>query len=451
MAGTVTRKIVSLDSLLNDTDNARHEPTTGQQEIYEIMLSQYGSKIYALAKSIAEHGLSKIDSILVTPSMEKKGKYIVMEGNRRIVAAKLLNNPAYANGTKWEKKFELLAEKYEGNIPQRIEVVVETDEQEALRLIEIRHDGEQQGAGLIPWNPQQKARADIRKSGKAKRYHESVELLDYAIKHSLLGEKTSEKLLDKKFPITTLERMLKDKYLRKQIGINHTNSGWELTKKPTESHKGISRILKDLAGGLSVSKVKNKDLIKDYLSKLGKDLPDPKSELTTPIPTKTLTNTAAIKKKRAIVDPRKRKFLIDEPIPVSDKNTVKIYIELRDHLNLTSTPNAAACLLRVLVDQSLDHFIKAKHIQVTGNQRDNRFSLKDRMKAVGEYLKAQQILDRPQSKAILEACNKNSGIVDPDNLQLRLHSQYNLSTQSDLTHMWDSVYGILLKAIWQNI
>jgi hypothetical protein len=385
-------------------------------------------------------------------SKKSPNKFLVMEGNRRVFALKLLNNSALANGTQWENKFSKLSEKYKKTTIKKIDVIIENNEEEVLRLIELRHNGKQNGAGLSSWNPQQATRAEIRRSGTARRYAESIELIDYAIRQKLLGEDTENKLKNKKFPLTTLERISKDKYVCQQIGIEYSeHNGWQLTKLPVEAHKGITRILSDLAKGLSVSVVKSKELRKLYVDNMGKDLPDSKSKLQTPLPVSAVVKQSDVLKKRAIKDPRKRKNLIDESIPVSEKNIIKIYMELRNHIDLTSTPNAAACLLRVFTDQSLDYFIKIKKIMVTGNtQAGGRHSMKDRMKATGKYLADNHLLDKKQAKAISEACNKNSGIVDPDNLHLRLHSQHHLSTQSDLTHMWDSVYGALLMAIWQN-
>src|SRR5712664_4025810 len=88
-----TRAIAHVD-LLIDAENPRlAQPSTGQREAQKEMASRQGKKLLALAKDILENGLNPSDLPIVTPLNDDLGRYTVLEGNRRLVALKALENP----------------------------------------------------------------------------------------------------------------------------------------------------------------------------------------------------------------------------------------------------------------------------------------------------------------------------------------------------------------------
>jgi hypothetical protein len=58
------------------------------------ILNEQKVRLINLAESIAAKGFSPMDRCLVLRSNIRAGKFIVLEGNRRLLAAKLLKNPA---------------------------------------------------------------------------------------------------------------------------------------------------------------------------------------------------------------------------------------------------------------------------------------------------------------------------------------------------------------------
>lgn len=85
---------VSLDNLVFDTENPRFvtgdsfsssEDATIITKLHEI------SDLNELIFSISSNGYLDVEPLIVMPS--KNGKYIVLEGNRRLATLKLLNNP----------------------------------------------------------------------------------------------------------------------------------------------------------------------------------------------------------------------------------------------------------------------------------------------------------------------------------------------------------------------
>lgn len=72
-----------------DSKNPRHEPISDREKIIEHLVRT--EKIKALAKDISEKGISPLD--LPAIIKDGKGNFVVVEGNRRICALTLLNDP----------------------------------------------------------------------------------------------------------------------------------------------------------------------------------------------------------------------------------------------------------------------------------------------------------------------------------------------------------------------
>lgn len=86
-------KILKLNDLQVNTENYRYEPVASQKEAIDTMVSDQGEKLFKLAEHIIINGLNPNDRIQVVASSVHKAKFNVVEGNRRTVAVKLLNNP----------------------------------------------------------------------------------------------------------------------------------------------------------------------------------------------------------------------------------------------------------------------------------------------------------------------------------------------------------------------
>jgi hypothetical protein len=443
---------VEVSKLINDFENARHPVQSSEREVIDWMLKELGKEIFNLAEDIAIHDLSPIDKVLVMP--KTKSTFVVMEGNRRVLAAKLLNNPSLADGTKWATKFEALRRNYRNKIPKSISVVCTTDKAEALRLIKIRHHGKDQGRGVLSWNPQQAARAQRRQNGQSARYEESLQIIDYAIEHNLLGSE-SETLKDRKFPITTLERLLKDPAVCNALGISHKPTGWEFEIRPEESHKGISRVLRDLLKkDKTVSDVKNKQLRETYISSLGDDLPSQKATLESPLPLDSVPKDIKKLTKKAIriKDPSKRAKLIDEPINVADKKILRTFIELRE-IDIVNFPKATMALIRVFFEQSVDAYLTKHNLPLKKSSGD-RLELRQRFKSALEHLCRTSSFEKALGTKLTGIANANAGqagAADIDNLHLHLHSTYHFGSSSEVVDIWDSTYGPFLKELWSKM
>src|SRR5690606_8653546 len=127
-------KIIKLVNLQVNTENYRFEPVASQKEAINLMINSLGPKIYTLAEHIVDNGLNPNDRIQVVLSSHDSTKYNVVEGNRRTVALKLINNPDILDSKSHlnlKKKFQKLKDKAGKNLITEVECTVYDNPSEA--------------------------------------------------------------------------------------------------------------------------------------------------------------------------------------------------------------------------------------------------------------------------------------------------------------------------------
>jgi hypothetical protein len=140
-------KTIQIGELRLDTANPRHEPVSSQREAIQALIATERQKLVVLADDIKEHGLSPVDRLLVV----KQGRsYTVVEGNRRLAAVKLLDNPSLADHTAIETQIKRVAR--DANVPTSADCSIVASREEAEHWMILRHRGEADGAGVVRWN-----------------------------------------------------------------------------------------------------------------------------------------------------------------------------------------------------------------------------------------------------------------------------------------------------------
>ncbi len=140
--------------------NPRYEPAETEAKAIEYMCNKESK--YPLARDIAKHGLNPLGRFALLPtdkwtSDKANATYYAAEGNRRICAIKLLNDPDLALAS-LRKGFEKLAQEW---TPVRSVSGVVFDTLEDVRVwLDRIHAGLQGAAGRNKWNAEQNARFD---------------------------------------------------------------------------------------------------------------------------------------------------------------------------------------------------------------------------------------------------------------------------------------------------
>ena len=108
-----------------------------------------------------DFGINPSDLTIVIPSKDNKGKFIILEGNRRLAAIQLLSDPTLASmgyDTKHVNLLKMQGERYKKSPINKLLCVVFNQRDEAYHWIELRHTGENQGRGVVSWGAKEKAR-----------------------------------------------------------------------------------------------------------------------------------------------------------------------------------------------------------------------------------------------------------------------------------------------------
>jgi hypothetical protein len=274
---------IPLTQLDLDPDNSRYPwDLESQREIVEWMTGgskNIGDKIMALAKDIAVHGLNPSERVMIIPEGKSNKKYIVLEGNRRVTALKLLNNPDAAP-EQWKTKYSKLVSGTGYKAIKKIPCVIIDDEEVAFHFMEVKHLGELGGVGVVDWGAEEKARHQKRQNKKS-REHKALTLLDHVRGSDLYNQKTKDNA-GPGFPISTLDRLLDDKDFRESIGLTlDDEGGLAFALDPKEVKKAVAKIINDFGSGdKKVGKVINKKERQTYRDEFtGKDTPNTRKEL----------------------------------------------------------------------------------------------------------------------------------------------------------------------------
>lgn len=145
-------KEISPSKLLLDNKNPRLPEGISEEDqpkLIEFVANEYDS--IAIARSIAYHGFFLSEPLIGIET--NKEEYIIVEGNRRLAALKLLEDDRLraeldlTDDDEWDD----LAEKAE--LPETIPVIIVSDRRSVAPIIGYRHI-----LGIEPWDPWAKAR-----------------------------------------------------------------------------------------------------------------------------------------------------------------------------------------------------------------------------------------------------------------------------------------------------
>ncbi|HEX3918462.1 MAG TPA: hypothetical protein VHW60_14090 [Caulobacteraceae bacterium] len=202
-----------LSELRLDQVNYRTGPRDSQRDAIRAIIDDQKGKLVALARDLLDVGPSPGEPIWVTRDTTTTGMYVVLEGNRRVAALKLMETPSLADGTEVEKAFGILATEFQAKPIRELEARVFGSRDDALPWQRRRHMTSASGVGLQGWKPLAKARANRDLGAKALRALAVVELLEEDTEEwSTIAEE-----LDSKW--STVDRVLNSSSLPTLLGV----------------------------------------------------------------------------------------------------------------------------------------------------------------------------------------------------------------------------------------
>lgn len=143
---------LQLEFLHLDSQNPRlPEELQGSEEqvLLEHIAETYDPLV--VAESLSVHGYFPSEPIIVIRDESREGHYIVVEGNRRVVALRLLAEPSLAESLDDHTAWKELSDKTD--VPTKIPAVIAPHRAAVAPIIGYRHI-----SGIEPWEPYAKAR-----------------------------------------------------------------------------------------------------------------------------------------------------------------------------------------------------------------------------------------------------------------------------------------------------
>jgi hypothetical protein len=438
--------------LILDPGNARlGEEQPSQQAVYQALSEQQGARLVELAADVVESGLDPTALPAVVATADRRRKYKVIEGNRRILAVKALDNPsivAVGLSPRDHTKLTALARRYADDPIAEISCVLFDSEEEAYHWVELRHTGANDGAGLVEWNSNEQDRFKAR-HGKGGQRRPAGQILDFL-------EQVDGPPTGKKSVMTTIQRIINTKEIREALGIE-TKGGVVVSHYPSEQVlKGLRRMVGDLTSEtIKVKDVYDAEDRKKYIAGFGpSDLPDPATRLPDPRPLSELdapSSSGARPKKKAT---RRRKPPVTRtsivpstcainPAPPRINN---IFNELTA-LDADTFPNAGAVLLRVFLELSVDHEITTNGLMTEEQRRKD--SLSKRLKVVaGEMRRNGRIEPQLEAAIIKVADSQHTLAASTVTFNQYVHNKFVFPKPSEVRTAWDELQPFLEK-VWE--
>lgn len=479
-----TIKAIPLNLIKLDQENVRFggDIAQNQREAIDLMMAdpEDAKKILKLADHIAEHGLDPTELQLVTP--EKDGYYVVLEGNRRLTALKLLQKPDLCPEEKLVKGFFAAHQKLNGNLPTEVECSIVPTRAAGDMWIELKHTGQNAGVGRVNWD------SDIRDERRARQT--GIESIGRQIRNLVKDNETvfSPHTVRDIFaiPVTTLTRLFSSMPAQKAFQIKIENK--ELT--PILPLKYIAPAIEFAINmfeneGYNVNDIRNDDDRKRFVGHIPPELDPIKLAAIDTNAKKENDETKNIQahadkldsetipdggeshidmpkdlphenhKTRAKPSSRSRKFLIPWSLNISNSRINEIYRELRKSLEVDKCPNATAITFRVFLEVSCDSFSKRQEQENTPITREDNAKplteldkLSVKIKAVAVHLEKQGLISVSQSKTICKRATSKDTVGSVDHFNQFIHGTDSPPIPSELKDIAEE-YRPMLEAIWR--
>lgn len=470
------RQIRITDLLLNPS-NPRFNPVQHQKETILSMIEDQQGKLVALAEHILENGLNPTDIILVCPN---QNQWLVLEGNRRVTALKLVNEPDLVPTQfgKLKRDFQKLNAILDNSILENIPCVVIEDRATANEWIRLKHTGENDGAGTVRWDGQQTSRFSYQVSGAT---DSRIIFFDYLKELDAIPLSYKERFSYIKK--TNFDRLMGDPDVRALIGVESAGGKFSLINGVNAY---LLEILYDLAfTDLSVGQIYRKEDRKGYLTDIiqrvatkqsgqhNEHYPsldtaekvqrgETKGVLTDYLHDKQVAPTShtgqpstnGASAKQPTVTPKQdvgksypinRKTIVpsQHKLTVTHGRIAKIFNELKS-LDIETYPNAGAVLFRVFIELSADCYISKNSIKNV----DINSSLSKKIEAVADDIESKKLLTKYELRAARQMATSNTQNSSVKTFHSYVHNKDVTPSSTDLKSAWDDLWTFI-QGMWR--
>ncbi len=386
-------KKLSVTSLLLDQQNPRLPQSggaLGQRQIIDELVTH--DSVYELAKDITTQGFFPTEILL---GVKDSDQVIVIEGNRRLAALKLLINPELAPQPYLEK-FRRLSEKITSTVIAKVNVSIAPSRDAATPILLSRHTALQ----IQSWKRPMQARFyrqllergltadDLVQSygvtvGQIQDWVRADAVYRLACSLDFPDQVKSKVQNNREFPLSTLERLVESQPVREFLMLKpDPKEVLVSTAKPEAFLKAFRKIVEDVATAKVDSRLANDAADIDAYVKSLRDLkPVPRAHGKFSVRDHlSQTEKPPLVITAKITGPKRPTFS-PSALPKglkcfsSDSRINDVFDELKK-LHLDKNPNASAVLLRVLLEFSVSHYLDTnghtKELIERARKKDNK-------------------------------------------------------------------------------
>lgn len=377
MTGFWPTKPHAVAGLLLDKKNprlGREITATAPREIIQYLFEH--DKAMEVAESIATRGFFPNEPLL---AVRENSKLIVVEGNRRLAALKVLREPGLLEGSK-QRQAERLSRRIAAQNIAKVPVTIAPNRRATDRLIAGRHIG----SPVLAWEAENRASfilekleegydneeledelgfsvADIQKARQTRAIADMARSLELPVEIKAKLDNPRAKVF------TTLARVFDSSVGRESLKVEpNTEHGLRGTTDKKEFLKGFSKLVSDIALGKESSRTLNRNQdIKKYFDKLDKKFrPSKKPGSFVPADIiKGRSVASAAKASASSATAKKSKQTTKTVLPrdfrirFGDDRLIDIRGELV-RLKRDQFPNAGAMLLRAFFELAVIHYLE---------------------------------------------------------------------------------------------
>lgn len=465
---------IPLTLLKLDQENVRFggDVAQNQREAIELMMADPddSKKILRLAEHIALYGLDPTELQLVTP--DRDDSYVVLEGNRRLTALKLLVKPDLCPDEKLLKGFFAAHSKLNGVIPSDIDCSVVNSRSEGDMWIELKHTGQNNGIGRVDWN------SDIRDERRARQT--GVESIGRQIRELIKDNNaifSAHSIKDIfSIDVTTLTRLFSSRPAQSAFALKIENKELVTTLPLKYIAPSIEFAIQMFVHeGYNVNDIRNDADRQRFVNHIPPELsPYKQAELDKNKPNQTVNSDSAhavntvneqtptpniqvgnTTKPHAKPSSRFRKYLVPWSLNIANVRINEIYRELRKGIEVDKLPNATAITFRVFLEVTCDDYSEIQKSLNTPVIRDDNGrpllssdKLSTKIKSVAQHLEKLGLMTAEQTKTIHKRASSKDSVGSVDHFNLFVHGTASAPIPSELKDIAEE-YKPMLEAIWK--
>lgn len=415
-----------------------------ESELIKYFLSKSDFKIKLLVESIVrDFDLPQLEKLVV---WNDGAQNIVLEGNRRLTAYKILNNPSLVTEKKLIEFLNLERQKISISENFSLECIIVEDREDAFRYIDRKHYN---GNYEVNWKDGERANYSIRRGGGG-----SLELIKSGIakivREMSLPEEMKEQILGQGY-VTTFFRTVTTKPAQKMYGYYFEDNAFKV--KDTDFTNKLKVIIysvlnkQDIQGNKIDSRTLNK---KEEVEKFLESIKDEDTaKIDEKIKEKTVENIFGEKSVLIAPNTVKQKILPKSTnrnnlIPASCRLTIpeikinNIFHELKDDLFLNGSknivPNAVGVLFRVFLEISIDYFLEKEGIHLPTETK-----LSGKITKCADVFETKSLANKKQLNNIRKVATDKNNLLNIQNFHDYIHSYKSQPSSSDLIYKWDNL------------